>query len=74
MTTYKIRFIDSHGKKLTTTEDFNNEEDLFFSYTKKGFTVIDFEKSKKLQFSQRNLKPILNCLNKSNSLSNSLHS
>ena len=28
MTTYKIRFIDSHGKKSTTTEDFNNEEDL----------------------------------------------
>ena len=47
MTTYKIRFIDSHGKKSTTTEDFNNEEDLFFSFTKKGFTVIDFEKSKK---------------------------
>ena len=47
MTTYKIRFIDSHGKKSTTTEDFNNEEDLFFYYTKKGFTVIDFEKSKK---------------------------
>ena len=37
MTTYKIRFIDSHGKKLITTENFNNEEDLFFSYTKKGF-------------------------------------
>ena len=47
MTAYKIKFIDSHGKKSTTTEDFNNEEDLFFSYTKKGFTVIDFEKSKK---------------------------
>ena len=47
MTTYKIRFIDSHGKKSTTTEDFNNEEDLFFLTQKKGFTVIDFEKSKK---------------------------
>ena len=47
MATYKIRFIDSHGKKLITTENFNNEEDLFFSYTKKGYTVIDFKKSKK---------------------------
>ena len=47
MATYKIRFIDSHGKKLITTENFNNEEDLFFSYAKKGYTVIDFKKSNK---------------------------
>ena len=47
MATYKIRFIDSHGKKLITTENFNNEEDLFFTYAKKGYTVIDFKKSNK---------------------------
>ena len=47
MATYKIRFIDSNGKKLITTENYNNEEDLFFTYAKKGFTVIDFKKSNK---------------------------
>ena len=47
MATYKIRFIDSNGRKLITTENYNNEEDLFFTYAKKGFTVIDFKKSKK---------------------------
>ena len=47
MATYKIRFIDSNGRKLITTENYNNEEDLFFTYAKKGFTVIDFKKSNK---------------------------
>ena len=47
MATYKIRFIDSHGRKLITTENYNNEEDLFFTYAKKGFTVIDFKKTNK---------------------------
>ena len=73
MATYKIRFINSHGKKLITTENFNNEEDLFFTYAKKGYTVIDFKKQIKRQFSQRNLKPILNFLNKFNSSNNCPH-
>ena len=47
MAIYKIRFIDSHGRKLITTENYNNEEDLFLTYAKKGFTVIDFKKSNK---------------------------